>query len=43
MINDKYNKDVNEILDNLMFKDNRLHNRIYLKNMFNKAIKIYAG
>ncbi len=37
------NKDVNEILENLIFKKNRLQNRVYLKSILNRALKFYAG
>ena len=42
-IDDVINKNVNEILNQLIFKDNRLQNRIYIKNLANKAIKGYSG
>ena len=42
-VNDVINKDVNETLKHLIFKDNLLQNRIYLKNLANKAIKNYSG
>ena len=42
-VNDVINKDVNETLKQLIFKDNQLQNRIYLKNLANKAIKNYSG
>jgi hypothetical protein len=36
-------KKVNKTLKSLIFKKNRLQNRVYLKNIFNKAFKFYAG
>ena len=42
-VNDVINKDVNETLKQLIFKDNQLQNRIYIKNLANKAIKNYSG
>ena len=42
-VNDVINKDINETLKQLIFKDNLLQNRIYLKNLANKAIKNYSG
>ena len=42
-VNDVINKDVNETLKHLIFKDNLLQNRIYFKNLANKAIKNYSG
>ena len=37
------NKNVNNILKNLTLKSDKLQNKIYFKNMINKAIKSYAG
>ena len=42
-INDLINKDVSIILNKLIFKDSRLQNRIYIKNLVNKAIKAHSG
>jgi len=43
LIDNKNNKDVNKTLESLIFKKNKLQNRVYLKNMLNKALKLYAG
>ena len=43
MIDDKFNNNVNKILNNLILKTDNLQNKIYLKNLFNKALKSYAG
>ena len=43
LIDNKNNKDVNKILENLIFKKNKLQNRVYLKSILNKALKFYAG
>jgi hypothetical protein len=43
LINNKTDKDVNEILEILEFKKNKLQNRVYLKNVLNLALKFYAG
>ena len=43
VIDNNNNKDVNKILESLIFKKNKLQNRVYLKNILNKAIKFYAG
>jgi hypothetical protein len=37
------NKEINKNLNLLILKDNKLQNRIYLKNLVNQAIKDYAG
>jgi len=37
------NKNVSNILKNLTVKSDKLQNKIYFKNMINKAIKFYAG
>ena len=42
-IDNKFNNNVNKILNNLILKTDKLQNKIYLKNLFNKAIKSYAG
>ena len=42
-INNQENKKVGEILNKLVSQDNFLQNRIYLKNLINKAIKAYSG
>ena len=36
-------KNIDEILNNLMFKGNKLQNKIYLKSKFNRALKAYSG
>ena len=43
LIDNKRNKDVNKTLENLIFKKNKLQNKVYLKNILNRALKIYAG
>ena len=42
-INDKIEHKVNNILDEIILRDNNLQNRIYLKNLVNKLAKNYAG
>ena len=42
-IDDKIDKNVNKILNSLILKKNDLQNKIYFKNLFNEAIKSYAG
>ena len=42
-IDNKKNKKVSEILKSLVSQENVLQNRVYLKNLINKAIKAYAG
>ena len=37
------NKNVGNILKNLIVRSDKLQNKIYFKNMINKAIKSYAG
>ena len=43
IIDNKNNKDVNETLKSLILKKNTLQNRVYLKNILNRALKFYAG
>ena len=38
-----YNENINKIVNKIFLKDNNLHNKIYLKNLLNEAIKSYAG
>ena len=42
-IDGKYNKQVNERLNNIYLRDNDLQNKIYFKNIMNDAIEAYAG
>ena len=42
-IDNKINQNVSNILNNIIFKKDHLQNKIYFKNLFNKAIKSYAG
>ena len=42
-IDNKFNNNVNKILNNLILKNDNLQNKIYLKNLFNEAIKSYEG
>tara|TARA_B100002019_G_scaffold243187_1_gene219763 strand:+ start:702 stop:2192 length:1491 start_codon:yes stop_codon:yes gene_type:complete len=42
-IDNKFNNNVNIILNNIILKRDNLQNKIYLKNLFNKALKSYAG
>ena len=37
------NVNVNKTLNQLILKDTKLQNRIYFKNLINKAIKFYSG
>ena len=43
LINNKKNKGVTTILESLIFKKNKIQNKVYLKNIFNRALKFYAG
>ena len=42
-IDNKKNKKVSEVLKSLIFKNDNLQNKIYLKNIINSAIKSYVG
>jgi len=42
-IDNKINQNVNKILNNIIIKRDNLQNKIYFKNLLNKAIKSYAG
>jgi hypothetical protein len=42
-VNDVIDKNVNETLKQFIFKESKLQNRIYIKNLVNKAIKGYSG
>ena len=38
-----YDRNINKILNNVILKENKLQNKIYLKNLLNEAIKSYSG
>ena len=40
-VNEQPNKYINKILKDLIFKDNKLQNKVYLKSKFNSALKAY--
>ena len=42
-IDNKINQSINKILSNIIIKKDDLQNKIYFKNLLNKAIKNYAG
>ena len=42
-IDNLYNQELNNIMSNIILKDNNLQNKIYLKNLLNQAIKSYSG
>ena len=42
-IDNKINQNVNNILSNIIIKKDNLQNKIYFKNLLNKAIKSYSG
>ena len=42
-VDKKISKEINKTLNQIILKDNKLQNRIYLKNLANKAIKNYSG
>ena len=42
-INDQYNQNINKVLQSIVLKENNIQNKIFLKNLFNKAIKFYEG
>ena len=42
-VDDKFDQNLNLILNNVILKSDNLQNKIYFKNLLNKAIKSYAG
>ncbi len=42
-IDNKLNSNVNKILNNVILKEHKLQNRIYLENLLNDVFKSYAG
>ena len=42
-LDDKYNQKINKIMSSIILKDNKLQNKIYLKNLLNEALKYYSG
>ncbi len=43
LIDNKSNKEVNKVLESLLFKKNKIKNRVYLKKVLNRALKVYSG
>ena len=43
LIDNKNNKDVSKTLERLIFKKNKLQNRMYLKSILNRSLKFYSG
>ena len=43
LIDKKNNKNINELLKTMIFKESRHQNKIYLKNSLNSALKFYSG
>ena len=43
IVDDKKNEDINKIFKKVIIRDNELQNKIYFKNLLNKAFKIYVG
>ena len=43
LIDNNFNQNVNNILSNVIFKTDKLRNRIYLRSLLNEAIKSYDG
>ena len=43
LVDDKYNQNINKIMSTIILKDNKLQNKIYLKNLLNEALKYYSG
>ena len=42
-IDEKYDQNISKIMSNIILKENNLQNRIYLKKIFNDALKSYSG
>jgi hypothetical protein len=42
-VNNLLNQNINDVLKSLTFRDNKLQNKVYFKNVINEAIKSYAG
>ena len=42
-IDNKYNQDINKIIEEIILKENNLQNKIYIKNLLNEVIKSYSG
>ena len=42
-LDDKFNQNVNSVLNNIILKRSNLENKIYFKNLLNAAIKSYSG
>jgi hypothetical protein len=42
-IDGKFNKNLSNNFNQILFKDNKLQNKIYFKKLLNDAIRNYAG
>ena len=42
-LDNKYNQNLNNVMNSINLKDNNLQNKIYLKNLLNEALKYYSG
>ena len=42
-IDDNFDQNINKTMSNIILKNNNLQNRVYLKNLLNKAFQFYAG
>ncbi len=42
-LDEKYNQNINRAINSIILKDNKLQNKIYLKNLINGALKYYSG
>ena len=43
IIDNEYNENINKTINEVIFKENNLQNKIYLKNLVNDALKSYSG
>tara|TARA_Y100000768_G_C23926425_1_gene657792 strand:- start:357 stop:1337 length:981 start_codon:yes stop_codon:yes gene_type:complete len=43
IIDNKYDKNINKKINEIIFKENNLQNKIYIKNLVNTALKSYSG
>ena len=40
-LDEKYNQNINKVINSIILKDNKVQNKILLKNLLNEALKYY--
>ena len=40
-LDEKYNQNINKVINSIILKENKVQNKIFLKNLLNEALKYY--